>query len=108
MSPRTMSPKKHILRELTLVGEPGSPYAYLRPSDIPGYARAPERYQAAVNELLRDRLIEGRSDAEGRLSIALNAHRIADVRKALRPVWARPTSWVAAAIAAALGAGLVI
>ena len=103
-----MSPKKHILRELTLVGEPGSSYAYLRPSDIPGYDAAPERYQAAVNELLRDRLIEGRSDADGRMSIALNAHRIQDVQKVLRPTWARLSVWVVVAIVAALGVGLAI
>ena len=103
-----MSPKKQILRELTLVGEPGSAYAYLRPCDIPGYEKAPDRYQAAVNELLRERLIEGRSDSEGRMSIALNAHRVADVRRALRPLWARPSAWVAAAIALLLGVGLAI
>ena len=103
-----MSPRKHILRELELVGEPGSAYSYVRPADIPGYQTAPERYQAAVNELLRERLIEGRADADGRMSIALNAHRIAEVRKALRPVWARPLSWVAAAIVLLLGVGLAI
>ncbi len=103
-----MSPKKHILRELELVGDPGSTYSYVRPADIPGYQAAPDRYQAAVNDLLRERLIEGRADADGRMSIALNAHRIVDVRKVLRPVWARPSAWVAAAIVAALGAGLVI
>jgi hypothetical protein len=103
-----MSPKKHILRELHLVGEAGSACAYVRPSDIPGYAAAPDRYQAAVNELLKERLIEGRSDGDGRMSIALNAQRIGDVRKALRPAWARPSVWVAAAIVAALGVGLAI
>jgi hypothetical protein len=102
-----MSPKKHILRELELVGEPGSTYSYVRPADLPGYTTSPERYQAAVNELLRERLIEGRSDAEGRMSIALNAHRIADVRKALRPAWAKPAVWLAAAIIA-LGVELAI
>ena len=103
-----MSPKKQILRELTSVGEPGTAYAFLRPADIPGYETAPERYQAAVNELLRERLIEGRSDAEGRMSIALNAHRMRDVQQVLRPTWARPSVWVAAVILVALGIGLVI
>jgi hypothetical protein len=103
-----MSAKKHILREIELVGEPGTTYAYVRPADLPGYQTAPERYQAAVNELLRERLIEGRADADGRMSIALNAQRIADVRKALRPVWARPTVWAAAAIVLLLGVGLAI
>jgi hypothetical protein len=103
-----MSPKKQILRELTLAVEPGSAHSYIRPSDIPGFEAAPERYQAAVNELLRDRLIEGRSDAEGRMSIGLNTHRMADVSKLLRPAWMRPSLWLAAAIVAALGVGLAI
>jgi hypothetical protein len=96
-----MSPKKHILRELT-------EHAHFRPSDLPGYAGAPERYQAAVNELLRARLIEGRPDADGRMTIALNPQRLTEVHRVLRPIWARPTVWLAAAIATALGAGIVL
>jgi hypothetical protein len=61
-----------------------------------------------VNELLRDRLIEGRSDGDGRMSIALNAQRLADVRKELRPAWARPSFWLAAALLVAVGVGLAI
>jgi hypothetical protein len=104
-----MSPKQHILRALTLAGEPGTVQAHLRPSDLPGYGRASERYQAAVNELLRQKLIEGHSDGDGRMSIALNPHRLRDIRKALRPVWARPSVWAAAAATlAAVGIGLAI
>ncbi|MGE0157755.1 MAG: hypothetical protein AB7T31_00010 [Gemmatimonadales bacterium] len=107
-----MSPRKHILRELASRSEAGATHAYVRPSEIPGYTGAPERYQAAVNELLRERLVEGRSDADGRLSLSLNAHRLDDVRKALRPAWARPSVWIAAAVVAALlaawGAGLKV
>jgi hypothetical protein len=103
-----MSPKKHILRELRLVGEPGTAHAHVRPSDLPGYGQAPDRYQAAVNELLRERLIEGRSDGDGRMSIALNPHRLSEVHELLRPVWARPSVWVAAAIVAAVGVGLAL
>jgi hypothetical protein len=95
-----MSPKKQILRELTT--RPS-----LRPSDLPGYAGSAERYQAAVNELLRDRLIEGRSDGDGRMSIALNAQRLGDVRRVLRPAWARPAFWLAALVVA-VGLGLAI
>jgi len=96
-----MSPKKQILRELTT-------RPYLHPSDLPGYAGAAERYQAAVNELLRERLIEGRSDGDGRMSIALNAQRLPDVHRALRPAWARPAFWLVAAAAAVLGLGMAI
>ena len=101
-----MSPKKRILRELALVHEPGTPYSFVRPADIPGYGDAPERYQGAVNDLLKERLIEGRTDGEGRMSIGLNEHRMKDVRRALRPIWARPEVWAAVAIVIALGAGL--
>jgi hypothetical protein len=96
-----MSPKKQILRELTTRSS-------LRPSDLPGYAGSAERYQAAVNELLRERLIEGRSDRDGRMSIALNAQRLADVRRVLRPAWTRPTFWLAAAVIVAVGVGFAI
>ncbi len=101
-----MSPRKRILRELALVHEPGTTYSYVRPADIPGYAESPERYQGAVNDLLKERLIEGRTDGEGRMSIGLNEHRMKDVRKALRPVWARPEVWAAVATVLALGVGL--
>jgi hypothetical protein len=103
-----MSPKKRILRELALAHEPESRFCHVRPSDIPGYTRAPERYQDAVNALLEDRLIEGRMDADGRMSIGLNEHRLAEVRRALRPLWARPGLWAAVAIAALLGVGLAL
>ena len=96
-----MSPKKQILRELTT-------RAQLHPSDLPGYAQSAERYQAAVNELLRERLIEGRPDGGGRLSIALNAQRLPDVRRALRPVWARPSFWLVTTLVVVVGIGLAI
>ena len=101
-----MSPKKRILRELVLAHEPGTPFSYVRPSDIPGYAETPERYQGAVNELLKARLIEGRKDDDGRMSIGLNEHRIGDVRRALRPFWARPAVWAAVVVLVAVGFGL--
>jgi hypothetical protein len=96
-----MSPKKHILRELTT-------HPSLRPSELAGYAGSAERYQAAVNELLRERLIEGRPDDDGRMTIALNAQRLADVRRALRPAWARPALWLATAVVVIVGVGLAI
>ena len=101
-----MSPKKRILRELALVHEPGTEYSYMRPADIPGYAEAPERYQRAVNDLLKERLIEGRTDGEGRMSIGLNEHHMQAVRKVLRPMWARPEVWAAIGTVVVLGAGL--
>ena len=89
-----MSPRKTILREVSRAAS-GSTRSYIRPAAIPGFAREPEKYQKAVNELLGDRLLEGRKDEEGHMAIALNEHRRADVDKELRPVWARPGAWAA-------------
>jgi hypothetical protein len=57
---------------------------------------------------LRERLIEGRSDGDGRMSIALNAERLGDVRRVLRPAWARPIFWLVLATVAAMGLGLAV
>lgn len=97
-----MSPRKTILRELS------NQNAYTRPSTIPGFSQAPEKYQQAVNALLRDRLLEGRKDEEGHMTIAINEHRRADVRKELRPIWAHPAVWVAVVVMVAVGAGFAI
>jgi len=86
----TMSPKKTILRELSRAHERSGGSGHARPTSIPGFSQQPEKYQKAVNELLQARLIEGRKDEEGHMTIAVNAHRISDVRKALRPVWTHP------------------
>jgi hypothetical protein len=98
-----MSPKKRILSELrsTLDRSPDAPH--VRPPSLPGYAEQPERYQSAVNELLRQRLVEGRKDAAGHMTIALNVHRRGDVERLLRPVWTHPAVW-----ATAVGALLVM
>jgi hypothetical protein len=61
-----------------------------------------------VNDLLRERLIEGRSDGDGRMSITLNPQRLADVRRMLQPAWARPAFWLVTAVAVAVGVGLAI
>jgi len=103
-----MPARKTILRELdrTRRAQPTSPF--VRPSTLPGYAERPDRYQSAVNELLRARLLEGVRDEEGRMAIAINEHRLADVHRELRPLWARPAVWVLLAIVLAVGAGLAI
>jgi hypothetical protein len=99
-----MSPKKTILKELAR----GGTSSYTRPSSISGFSEAPDKYQKAVNELLQARLVEGRKDDEGHMAIAINEHRIADVNRELRPVWARPSVWALIAVLAAVSAGLVI
>ena len=101
-----MSPKKAILKALQGASEQGRPH--VRPPQLPGYADRPERFQEAVNELLRARLVEGRKDAQGHMTIAVNQHRRREVERMLRPLWARPAVWAAVALLAAVGAGLVV
>jgi hypothetical protein len=104
-----MSPKKTILRELSRQLEQRGSEALTRPSRIPGFDKDPERFQKAVNRLLQDRLVEGRKDDEGHMALALNSHRIGDVRRELRPVWARPAVWaVVVLLVVVVGAGFAI
>jgi len=98
-----MTPKNTIPRELsrqyeTTGGE------YTRPGEIPGFSQQPEKYQKAVNELLSARLVSGHKDDDGNMAIALNAGRLKEVKRALRPVWAHPAVWVAVVIALVLTA----
>jgi len=88
-----MSARRTILRELSARHERGE-VGYLRPAAISGFADEPSRFQQAVNQLLQERLINGTKDDEGRLAIGLNTHRIAEIRKELRPVYARAGLWV--------------
>ncbi len=101
-----MSPRRTILRELSRVQGNG----LTRPNSIRGFAKRPAQYQAAVNALLQERLINGTKDDDGRLAISLNEHRIADVKRELRPWFARPVTWVAAfaLIAIGLAAGVML
>ncbi len=104
-----MSPKKAILRELSRAHDQADEGpSHRRPSTISGFGDDPEKYQRAVNELLKSRLVEGRKDDDGHMTIALNAHRIEDVRREIRPIWARPTIWAAIAVVIAVGTSLVV
>jgi hypothetical protein len=100
-----MSPRRTILRELSRSDAQAS-NGYTRPASITGFAEKPARFQAAVNELLQERLINGTKDEEGRLAIAINTQRIQDVKRELRAWWQRPSTWVVAFVA--LGLGLVL
>jgi hypothetical protein len=90
----TVNARKAILRELDRRFEEGLP-PYTRPAEIAGFAEKPDRFQAAVNALLQERLINGTRDGEGRLAIAINHHRHEDVKRALRPWYALPVAWLA-------------
>ena len=85
-----MSPKKAVLKALSEKDQTQGPGLLVRPSTIPGFNQEPERFQRTINDLLRERLIEGMKDPEGHLAISLNPHRMGDVRRELRPVWAHP------------------
>lgn len=85
-----MTAKKAILKALSDRQKGTDPSTPIRPSTIPGFQDAPEKYQQTINLLLKDRLIEGVKDPEGHMAISLNTHRAKDVQKVLRPVWAHP------------------
>ena len=104
-----MSPKKTILKTLaeqqTGAGQP----APIHPSEIPGFRDSPGKYQETINALLKDRLIEGARDEEGRMAISLNSHREKEVRRVLRPLWAHPGVLAVLALSAALaGFGFLV
>ncbi len=96
-----MSPRKTILRALSRSYETQGDRTFTRPAEISGFNQEPEKFQKAVNQLLSDRLIEGQKDQEGRMAITLNGHKLSEVRKELRPVWASPLLWAAVGLAAA-------
>lgn len=98
-----MSPKKTILRALDQI-HATDPGCFTRPGSIDGFSANASRYQAAVNDLLKERLIDGRRDEEGHMAIALNPHRAADVRRQLRPFFARPAAWVVAVLLSVVAA----
>jgi len=102
-----MSPKKTILKALSDQERDGGPGTPLRPSAIPGFQKAPEKFQQTINLLLKDRLIEGIKDGDGHMAISLNGHREKDVRRVLRPVWAHPALLALLALSAAV-AGMTI
>jgi hypothetical protein len=102
-----MAPRKTILKELARRFEETGGSVYTRPAEISGFAEKPDKYQKAVNELLQARLVEGQKDAEGRMAIAVNKHRIGDVRRELRPIWMHPAAWVAVVILVAAAVGLL-
>ncbi len=91
-----MSPRKTILRELDQLHPDMGNGRYARPSTLPGFGKQPTKYQEAVNGLLKERLIDGKKDEDGRMAIALNPHRLAEVRKEIRPWFARPSTWLGA------------
>ena len=102
-----MTPRKTILEALSRARDLEGPGVFTRPSTITGFNDRPADFQKAVNDLLKDRLIEGQSDDEGRMTIALNDHRLGEVKKVLRPAWAHPGVWVAATLVLVAVAGLL-
>ncbi len=103
-----MSPRKTILRELDQLHSDKGNGRYARPSTIAGFGERPSKYQEAVNGLLKERLIDGRKDEEGRMVIALNPSRLATVQRELRPWYARPTIWLGAIAVGALVVALFL
>lgn len=104
-----MSPRRSILRALSQTDPTSGASLPHRPSSIPGFQDRPDQFHKAVNDLLQARLVEGHTDAEGRMTISINKARASDVRRELRPIWARPALWATViALLAAYGATLAI
>lgn len=102
-----MTPRKKILRTLSAEHEKAGEPVFVRPGEIRGFSENPGKFQRAVNELLKDRLIDGTKDEEGRMAVALNTHNLEGVRRELRPLWAKPTVWAMATLVVAVLVGLV-
>ena len=98
-----MSPKKTVLRHLTELHEENGAEQYTHPGDIQGFDPEDSRCKEAVNQLLRDRYINGRKGADGGMVIALNVTRLRDVRREIRPWFATPLLWVGIVLIAATG-----
>ena len=84
-----MSPRKTILAELNKIQSTADAQP-TAPSTLRGFSGNETKYQQAVNDLLKDRLINGQKGTAGSMEIAINPARIADVRKELRPFFLRP------------------
>ena len=103
-----MSPKKKILKTLRTAHEHTGPGTLMRPATIPGFGERPEKFQQAVNSLLQERLIEGVKDPDGRMAITINAQRMEEVEKNLRPIWFHPAFVaVMGLLAVAVGFGVL-
>ncbi len=100
---KIMSPKKTVLRHLTELHEETGAEQYTHPGDIRGFDPEDSRCKEAVNQLLRDRYINGRKGPDGGMVIALNVTRLRDVRREIRPWFATPLLWVGIALIAATG-----
>jgi len=94
-----MAPRKTILREL----KNSAPGVHKRPNQIPGFERNAAKYREAVNNLLKDQLIQGAQDDEGKLVVSLNPANEGRVRRELRPWFTQPLVW--GPLIVAIGAG---
>lgn len=99
-----MTPRKTILRELS-----DAPLGtYTRPSEIEGFEAKPPEYRKAVNGLLKEQLITGTQDEDGKLVVAISQARLPQVQKELRPWFAAPAVWGTVLGALALAAAVLI
>lgn len=102
-----MSPRKHILRHLREVHRqnPGE----LTPArSIEGFDPGDPRHTQAINQLLKDRLINGQKAPDGGMAISLNPGNMAAIHRALRPWYANPAIWAALLVLGGLGTAGVL
>ena len=102
-----MSPRKHILRHLHEVhGQ--SPGELTSARSISGFDPGDPKHTEAMNQLLKERLINGQKASDGGMAISLNSGNLAAVNKALRPWYARPALWAVLVLVSGLGTAGVL
>lgn len=102
-----MSPRKNILRQLEK-SHRSQPGQLTRARDLSGFDPEDPKHTKAMNQLLKDRLINGMKAEDGGMALQLNSGNIAAVKKALRPWYLSPAFWAAALVLGGLGTGLLL
>lgn len=102
-----MSPRKHILRHLQKVYRQ-NPTELTTTRSIAGFDPGDPKHTQAVNQLLKDRLINGQKAPDGGMAISLNPGNMAAVQRALRPWYANPAVWALLVVLGGLGTAGVL
>ena len=103
-----MSPRKNILRQLEKTHQQ-APGRMTAATSIDGFDPEDPKHTQAMNQLLRDRLINGMKADDGGMAIQLNTGNLSAVRRALRPWYMSPAFWTLLVVVGGLGtAGLLL
>ena len=103
-----MTPRKTILRELDRLHTTRGPDATTAVKALPGFDSENPKFTAAVNRLLQDRLVNGLKGEDGAMALSLNASRMREVKRELRPWYAHPGVWALLMTAGVAGAASLL